>query len=217
MRPVYTVPQRIEAHHVMRFMAARGTRAVVVVRDLHPVGIVTADDLAERITGSGLARTSQTVEDAMSSPVVTIGEWATVNETIALMHKREISHLPIVRANGDLVALLTLEEALRLRSQGATLLNDVVRASVLIPMTVRNRWKRVRHAARHWILRNRFWFLVALGLAVVGTIAALYFSLVWTGFSTYQPQDYEPKDLPRQQYQEQKEQSKPAEPGSPAR
>ncbi|MSR25166.1 MAG: hypothetical protein EXR96_08795 [Nitrospiraceae bacterium] len=46
MQQVYTVPRGVEAHHVVRFMAARGTRAVVVVGGVRPIGIVTSRDLA---------------------------------------------------------------------------------------------------------------------------------------------------------------------------
>jgi predicted transcriptional regulator len=216
MRPVYTVPQHLEAHHVVRFMAARGTRAVVVVRDLHPVGIVTADDLALRIAGSGLAPSRTPVDAAMSSPPVTIGDWATVEEAITLMHTKEIGHLPIVRAHGDLAALLTLEEALRLRKRGATVLNEFVRASVMMPMVRRDRWKRARYAVRHWIRENQIWFWVALGLAVAMTAAALFMSRFWTSMGDYEHKHYEPKDLSRGQYEQQKEKMKPGTPASTA-
>lgn len=209
MRPVYAAPQHLESHHVVRFMTARGTRAVVVVRDLHPVGIVTADDLAERIAGSGLTPSRMPVNAAMSTPVVTLGDWATVEEAIALMHAREVSQLPIVRAHGDLAALLTLEEALRLRDRGVTVLNELVRTSVIVPMIRRNRWKRLRYAVRHWIRENQIWFWVAIGLAVAATAAALFMSWFLVGFENYNPREYEPKDLPRQQYQEEKGSAKP--------
>jgi hypothetical protein len=56
-----------------------------------------------------------------------------------------------------------------------------------------------------------------VGLALAGAVLALALGRSWLGFQTYQPKDYEPKDLQRQQYEEQKEKSKQADSGLPAR
>ena len=217
MQPVYTVPRGVEAHHVVRFMAARGTRAVVVVRGVRPVGIVTSRDLDDRVSGGGLSATLARVESAMSSPLITIGEWGAVVDAIAMMNQRGVSHLPIVSANGYLVSLITLDDAQHLRGRGVSGLNEFVRTSVIVPMVGRRAWTRMVHAVRKRIRENRPWWLLAVGLALAGAVLALAMSRSWRGFQTYQPHDYEPKDIPRQQYEEQKEKSKQADPGPPAR
>lgn len=208
MRPVYTVPRGVEAHHVVRFMAARGTRAVVVVGGARPIGIVTSRDLDDRVSGGGLSRTLARVESAMSSPLITIGEWGAVVDAIAIMNQRGVSHLPIVSANGYLVSLITLDDAQHLRGRGVSALNEFVRTSVIVPMARRRAWKRMVHEARMQVLENRLWWFLAVGLALAGAVLALAMSRSWLGFQTYQPKDYEPKDLPRQQYEEQKNRSK---------
>jgi predicted transcriptional regulator len=216
MRPVYAVTRGIEAHHVMRFMTARGTRAVVVLGGLKSIGIVTSRDLADRVPGGGLSATMVKVESAMSSPLTTIGEWGSVVDAVAMMNQQGISHLPIVSANGALVSLITLADAQHLRSRGVPGLAEFVRTSVIVSMTRRNPWKRAVYAIRKWIRENRIWVFIALGLAVAGTAAALFLGRFLVGMETYQPKDYEPKDIPRQQYQEQKEKAKPkeSEPGT---
>ncbi len=157
MRPVYAVPRGVEAHHVMRFMTARGTRAVVVLGGLRPIGIVTASDLAYRVSGGGLTETLTRVESAMSSPLVTIGEWGTVVDAISMMNQQSVSHLPIVSANGSLVSLITLDDAQRLHDRGVPALSEFVRTSVIVPMVKRGLWDRMVHAIRKWIRENRFW------------------------------------------------------------
>ena len=217
MRPVYTVPRGVEAHHVVRFMAARGTRAVVVVGGVRPIGIVTSRDLDDRVVGGGLSSTLTNVESAMSSPLITIGEWSAVVDAIATMNQRGVSHLPIVSANGLLVSLITLDDAQHLRGRGVSGLNEFVRTSVIVPMARRRAWKRMVHEARRRVRENQLWWFLAVGLALAGAVLALATSRSWLGFQTYQPKDYEPKDLPRQQYEEQKERSKQTDPNPSAR
>jgi CBS domain protein len=217
MRPVYTVPRGIEAHHVMRFMAARGTRAVVVVSGVRPIGIVTPRDLGDRVPGGGLSATLARVESAMSSPLMTIGEWGAVVDAIAMMNRRGVSHLPVVSANGHLVSLITLDDAQHLRGRGVSALNEFVRASVIVPMARRRAWERMVYAFRKRVRENELWWFLAVGLALAGAVLALVMGRSWSVLQTYQPHDYEPKDLPRQQYEEQKEKSKQADSGPPAR
>ncbi len=175
-RPVYTAPFGIGAHHVTRFMASRGTHAVIVTKGRKPLGIITPRDLAERVPGGGLSVTLTTIESAMSSPLVMIGKWGTVSEAIDLMHRRGIGHLPIIGHNGKLASLITLEEALRLRGEGVQGLGDYVRASALVPMARRHWVKRLAYAALGLIEDNRTWFFLAVGLAL-----ALILGLFWHG------------------------------------
>lgn len=212
MRPVYTVPRGVEAHHIVRFMAARGTRAVVVVGGVRPIGIVTSRDLADRVSGGGLSATHARVESAMSSPLITIGEWGAVVDAIAMMNQRGVSQLPVVSANGYLVSLITLDDAQHLRGRSVSALNEFVRTSVVVPMVRRRAWKRMVYAVRKRVRENRLWWFLAVGLALAGAVLALAMSRTWRGFQTYQPKDYEPKDLPRQQYEEQRERSKQTDP-----
>ena len=180
MRPVYAVPCGVEAHHVMRFMAARGTRAVVVLEDLKPIGIVTARDLSDRVPGGGLSETMAKVESAMSVSLIKIGEWGTVVEAIAMMNQKGISHLPIVSIRGYLASLITLDDAQHLRERGVPTLNEFVRTSVVVPMARRHPWNRMVHAIRAWIQANRLWWFLAVALA--GAVLALAIGRSWLGF-----------------------------------
>jgi len=207
MRPVHTVPRGVAAHDVVRFMAARGTRAVVVLAGLRPIGIVTSRDLAERVPGGGVSKSPVKVESVMSSPLIRINERSTVVDAIATMVQRGISNLPIVSTNGFLVSLVTLDDAQLLRGQGMPVLNEFVRTSVIVPMVRRSSWNRTVYAVRRRIEENRPWWYLAVGLALAGALLALAIGRSWLGFQTYQLQDYEPKDIPRQEYQKQKEAS----------
>jgi signal-transduction protein with cAMP-binding, CBS, and nucleotidyltransferase domain len=180
-RPVYTAPFGIGAHQVVRFMASRGTHAVIVMKGRRPLGIVTPRDLAERVPGGGLSVTLTTIESAMSSPLVMIGEWGTVSEAIDLMHRRGIGHLPIIGRDGKLASLITLDEALRLRGEGIQSFDDYVRTSSLVSMARRSWLKRLTYAAIGLIEDNRTWFLLAVGLALSAAALTLLLVLSWRG------------------------------------
>lgn len=209
-RLVYTVPRGVKAHDVVRFMAARGTRAIVVLAGLRPIGLVTSRDLAERVPGGAVSDTPMAVESAMSSPLVRINERAAVVDAIAMMVQRGISHLPIVSTSGFLVSLITLQEAQSLRNQGVPVLNHFVQTSVIVPMAKRDAWRRFLHGVRKRVRENKIWLLLAAGLALAGAVLAIAAGRSWLGFQTYELKSYEPKDLPREQYLKQKEQPKPS-------
>jgi len=215
-RAVYTAPFGIGAHQVTRFMASHGTHAVIVMKGQKPLGIVTPRDLAERVPGGGLSVTLTTIESIMSSPLVMIGEWGTVGEAVDLMHQRGIGHLPIIGHGGKLASLITLDEALRLRSAGVQGLADHVRASTLVPMARRHGLKRLLYAAIGLFQDNRAWFLLLLGLALAGAALALMLGRSWLGLGTYQ-QGFEPKDELRQRHEEAKEKARPSQSDQPVR
>lgn len=207
-RHVYAAPRGVEAYHVVRLMAARGTRAVVVVSGMRPVGIVTAGDLADRLPDGGLSESLTKVEEAMSSPVIKINLRGTIADAIAMMNQKGVSHLPIVSEGGYLVSLITLDEAQRLHSEGVTGLEAFARGSVVMPISRRNLWRRIVHAIRNGIRENRLWWLGALALALAGAVLALAIGGNWNRIQTYQLRVYEPKDLSRQQYLEQQQRLK---------
>jgi hypothetical protein len=193
-------------------MAARGTRAVVIVSGMRPVGIVTARDLAERVPGGGLSESTVKVEAVMSAPVVTMGLRGSVADAMAIMNRKGVGHLPIVNERGYLVSLLTLDDARRLRDQGVQGLEEFAKTSVVMPIRQRNLWRRMVSAVRTGIRENWLWWFMALGLGLVGAALAAVIGGNWDRMRTYQLRDYEPKDLSRQQYLEQLERSKQAKP-----
>jgi predicted transcriptional regulator len=206
-RPIYPVPRGVKAHDVVRFMAARGTRAIVVVSGLRPVGIVTSRDLTERVPGGGVTETSMAVESAMSSPLVRINERGTVVDAFALMAQTGISHLPVVSTSGFLVSMITLADVELMRSRGVPNLLEFVRSTAVVPMVRRNPWRRLLHGIQRRLRENRIWLLLAVGLALAGAVLALAVARSWLGFQTYELKGYHPKDLSREQYLKEKEQS----------
>ncbi|MBZ0117865.1 MAG: CBS domain-containing protein [Sandaracinaceae bacterium] len=61
-------------------------------------------------------------EEIMTDDVVTLSETATLGEALQIMQERDIRHVPVLRANGELVGMLSDRD---LRSVGAALVSDI--------------------------------------------------------------------------------------------
>lgn len=74
-----------------------------------PAGIVTERDILYRVVAENKGPFKVTLKDVMSSPLVTIGEFARVRDAVALMRQKGIRRLPVVDARGQMVGLVTLK------------------------------------------------------------------------------------------------------------
>ena len=77
-----------------------------------PIGIVTDRDLVIRALATANDPNEQTLADVMTSPVVTVGEEATIDETLEVMRTRGCRRLPVVDDAGRLSGILTLDDVL---------------------------------------------------------------------------------------------------------
>ena len=105
--------------------------AVIVIEKRNglqvPVGIVTDRDLVVEILATELDENVITVGDIMVPEVFTIKENAASYEAIELMRRKTIRRLPVVNESGELVGILTLDDALQLLSEELLDLAKLVR------------------------------------------------------------------------------------------
>ena len=87
--------------------------SIIVTRKGQPVGIVTERDLLSRVLGEARDLKSTKLKLVMSSPLITIGEKATVKDGLALMAKNKCRRLGVVNAQAQLVGLLSQEFTIR--------------------------------------------------------------------------------------------------------
>lgn len=90
--------------------------AVIVVEKRNglqvPVGIVTDRDLVVEILATELDEKVITVGDIMPQEIFTIKESAASYEAIEFMRRKTARRLPVVDDAGELVGILTLDDAL---------------------------------------------------------------------------------------------------------
>ena len=105
--------------------------AVIVVEKRNglqvPVGIVTDRDLVVEILATELDEKVITVGDIMPQEIFTIKESAASYEAIEFMRRKTARRLPVVDDAGELVGILTLDDALQLLSEELLDLAKLVR------------------------------------------------------------------------------------------
>lgn len=111
--PVEELVGRLGAHHA--------SSIVVVNDDDQPIGILTEQDVTQRIAFRLDAGTE--TRSVMTAPVKTIGENDHLFHAIARMRRLNLRHMPVVKSNGSLAGMLNLHDALAAASE--TLMDQI--------------------------------------------------------------------------------------------
>jgi CBS domain-containing protein len=91
---------------VVATMNKFGIGSIIVVQGERPVGIITERDILRRQVEPCLAPETLTAKHAMTSPLVTINEEASIEEAAKLMARKKAKRLPVMN-NGKLVGILS--------------------------------------------------------------------------------------------------------------
>ena len=75
-----------------------------------PVGVVTDRDITVRIVAEGRDTMNASAADAMSAPVKTLREDASLKDATALMESAKIRRVPVVGADGKLSGIVSLAD-----------------------------------------------------------------------------------------------------------
>lgn len=92
-----------------------------------PVGVVTDRDLVVEIIATELDASVITVGDIMTQELFTVKENTATHEAIELMRRKTVRRLPVVDESGELIGILTLDDALQLLSEQMLDLAKLVR------------------------------------------------------------------------------------------
>jgi CBS domain-containing protein len=95
-----------------KIMAVEDVGSVIVTKNEVLVGLVTQKDIiAAQLMSEGVYH-RLTLEDIMSSPVVTISPDADLVQAIALMHQTGKRHIPVIE-DEDIIGIVTSTDVLR--------------------------------------------------------------------------------------------------------
>lgn len=131
-RDVASATPTTPVREVVELVLGKSYRAVPVVEEGRPVGLITNGDLVHR-GGLGvrldllrsldkpelhdvlerLARQGQSARDVMTADPVTVGAGAPLTAAAELMVRRRLKRLPVVDARGDLVGVVSRLDLLR--------------------------------------------------------------------------------------------------------
>lgn len=113
---------RMRAEHV-------GDLIVVDVRGgaQVPVGILTDRDIVVGLVAKGVATDAVTVGDAMTRDPLTVREDASVEFALREMRRYGVRRAPVVRANGDLVGVIAVDDIIQHLAVQLSRLADLLR------------------------------------------------------------------------------------------
>jgi CBS domain-containing protein len=112
-------------------MAGRNVGSLAVTDDEgKAIGIVTERDLARRVCTTVRASASVTVQEIMSSPVITVDPDTPVDEAADIMIRKKVRHLLVAGKDGRPAGIITPTDFAASLKEGAQIskgrLNDII-------------------------------------------------------------------------------------------
>ena len=83
--------------------------SIVVLEGDRPVGVISERDVLKRVVEPCLAPESLTARQIMTSPVITIGEMASIEEAAKLMARKKVRKIPVMNKQ-KLVGIVTFTD-----------------------------------------------------------------------------------------------------------
>lgn len=122
---VVTVDVTSSVFDATREIMDRDIGCVVVLREKKVVGIITKGDILREAVMKRLDPQQLNIERVMSQPVLTIEPTKTLAEASTLMAQENLTKLPVLSKNGDLVGIITSSDIIR-RNQPRKLARDQI-------------------------------------------------------------------------------------------
>jgi CBS domain-containing protein len=89
-----------------RLMKDKKVDNIIVTEQGHPLGIVTQRDIINKVICEGKNASDLSTEDIMSTPIVIIDPYCSLQEALQIMGKRNIHQLPVIE-NNQLIGIIT--------------------------------------------------------------------------------------------------------------
>jgi CBS domain-containing protein len=100
--------------------------SIIVVEEKRPIGIVTHKDIISKLVQARIPPEAVTAREVMSTPILTIGEDASIEEAARTMVKKRIKKLAVTR-NNELVGIITSSDLMREAPKLTELLESLLR------------------------------------------------------------------------------------------
>jgi CBS domain-containing protein len=126
---VETIAADARLFDAVRTLGQKRIGALPVVQDGRIVGIVSERDIIYCLRDHGPEVLERTVEQAMSSPAITIEPESDVLVALALMTRRRIRHLPVVE-EGQIRGIVSIGDLVKHRMEGIEAEAEAMRAYI---------------------------------------------------------------------------------------
>jgi len=105
-RNAVSIDRKALLKDAIQLMARSGVSCIIATKEGEPVGILTERDFVKIGNRENTLETA-TVENVMSSPLVTTPENSNVLDTLSIMLKKNIRHMPVVSEKGKISGFVT--------------------------------------------------------------------------------------------------------------
>jgi CBS domain-containing protein len=126
---VETIAADARLFDAVRSLGEKRIGALPVVEDGRIVGIVSERDVIYCLRDHGPGVLERTVDQAMSSPAITIDPESEVLEALALMTRRRIRHLPVVQG-GEIRGIVSIGDLVKYRMERIEAEAEAMRAYI---------------------------------------------------------------------------------------
>lgn len=113
---IVTCPAGATVRQAVELLAGRRIGALPVLSGGQVAGIFSERDVLYRLAEEGAQCLDRQVGEVMTSPPVTIAPETSFAEALALMTKRRIRHLPVMRS-GSMVAFISIGDIVKARTE----------------------------------------------------------------------------------------------------
>ena len=96
-----------------KLMKQRKIGNVIVTQDNQPIGILTESDIIKKVVAEGKNPGDILVKEVMSTPLLTIDPYLTLEDAVEKMNKCNLRRLPVIE-NGKLIGIITLKDISRM-------------------------------------------------------------------------------------------------------
>jgi len=106
---VITGKPRQTVFNASKIMKKEDVGSLIIVEDSKPVGIITREDIIDKVTAKDMKASEVLIKDVMSKNLVTCTPDSTITEAAQLMSKYKYERIPVVLM-GKLVGIISARE-----------------------------------------------------------------------------------------------------------
>ena len=106
-----TADSGMTGYDVAALMKDKHVGSVIVIdKQGRPLGIITERDMVKRVCLETIASSRIALEDIMSSPLITIMSYDSIDTAARLMTKNKLKHLVVLEADNRIAGMLSVSD-----------------------------------------------------------------------------------------------------------